>query len=301
MNKSVGAVQAAFSSIFFGFIPFFALPLYELGYTSDLTLFYRFFTAAVLMGLFLFAKGKSFAISFKSLCSIMLHGANYFIIALFLFLALRYADSGLVTTVFYTNPIFVLLLSAVFFREKLECYKIVLICLTSLGVGLLSGFFSGNIAISMLGLVLSLLAGLGYAVYIVLLMKLPARDVSREVFSFYLFLFGTLASLVHMLFSGNFFIASTVDEWMYILGSALITGVASNMLLIYALPQIGTVFVAIIGVLEPLTAVFIGIFYFGEGMTLEKAFGILIVGCAIILLSVIPKLRKNNILKNSSV
>ena len=58
MNKSVGAVQAAFSSIFFGFIPFFALPLYELGYTSDLTLFYRFFTAAVLMGLFLFAKEK---------------------------------------------------------------------------------------------------------------------------------------------------------------------------------------------------------------------------------------------------
>lgn len=295
MNKSVGAVQAAFSSIFFGFIPFFALPLYALGYTSDLTLFYRFFTAAVLMGLFLFAKRKSVAISFKSLCSIMLHGANYFIIALFLFLALRYADSGLVTTVFYTNPIFVLLLSAVFFRERLECYKIVLICLTSFGVGLLSGFFSGNIAISMLGLVLGLLAGLGYAVYIVLLMKLPARDVSREVFSFYLFLFGALTSLVYMLFSGNFFIASTIDEWMYILGSALITGVASNMLLIYALPQIGAVFVAIIGVLEPLTAVFIGIFYFGERMTYEKAFGILIVACAIILLSVIPNLRKNNI------
>lgn len=187
-QKNFGLVQAGFSSIFFGCIPFFTLPLYEVGYTSDLTLFYRFFVASLFMGLFLVLTKKSFAISFKSLCSIMLHGANYFFIALFLFLALRYADSGLVTTIFYTNPIFVLLLSVLFFHEKLELYKLVLILITSFGVALLSGFFSEGLVISFSGLVLSLLAGIGYAVYIILLIKLPAHDVSREVFSFYLWL-----------------------------------------------------------------------------------------------------------------
>ncbi len=194
-QKSFGFIQAGFSSIFFGCIPFFTLPLYEAGYTSDLTLFYRFFVASVFMGIFLVLTKKSFAISFKSLCCIMLHGANYFFIALFLFLALRYADSGLVTTIFYTNPIFVLLLSVLFFHEKLEVYKLVLILITSFGVGLLSGFFSEGLVISFSGLVLSLLAGIGYAVYIILLIKLPAHDVSREVFSFYLFLFGALTAL----------------------------------------------------------------------------------------------------------
>lgn len=293
--KNFGIIQAAFSSIFFGCIPFFTLPLYEAGYTSDLTLFYRFFVASVFMGLFLLVKRESFAISFRSLCSIMLHGANYFIIALFLFLALRYADSGLVTTIFYTNPIFVLLLSVIFFHEKLELYKLVLIVITSFGVGLLSGFFSGGVVISFSGLVLSLLAGIGYAVYIMLLIKLPAHDVSREVFSFYLFLFGALTALIYMLYFGNFIFAATVHEWTNICGSALITGVVSNILLIYALPKIGPVLTVIIGVMEPLTAVFIGIIHFGEDMTFEKFLGILIVVAAIILLTVIPNLRKNNI------
>lgn len=294
-HKNFGLVQAGLSSIFFGCIPFFTLPLYEVGYTSDLTLFYRFFVASVFMALFLLLTRKSFVISFKSLCSIMLHGANYFIIALFLFLALRYADSGLVTTIFYTNPVFVLLLSVLFFHEKFELYKLVLILITCFGVGLLSGFFSGDIVISFSGLMLSLLAGAGYAVYIVLLIKLPAHDVSREVFSFYLFLFGALTAFVYMLFFGNFILAKTVHEWTNIAGSALITGVVSNILLIYALPKIGPVLTVIIGVLEPLTAVFIGIIHFGEEMTLEKAIGILIVVCAIILLTVIPNLRKNRV------
>lgn len=294
-SKNFGLIQAGFSSIFFGCIPFFTLPLYEVGYTSDLTLFYRFFVASVFMGLFLVLTRKSFAISFKSLCSIMLHGANYFIIALFLFLALRYADSGLVTTIFYTNPVFVLLLSVVFFHEKLELYKLVLIVITCFGVALLSGFFSGGMVISFSGLVLSLLAGIGYAVYIILLIKLPAHDVSREVFSFYLFLFGALTAFLYMLCFGSFILAATVNEWTNILGSALITGVVSNLLLIYALPKIGAVYTVIIGVLEPLTAVFIGIIHFGEEMTLEKGIGIIIVVCAIILLTVIPNLRRNSI------
>jgi drug/metabolite transporter (DMT)-like permease len=247
------------------------------------------------MGIFLVLTKKSFAISFKSLCCIMLHGANYFFIALFLFLALRYADSGLVTTIFYTNPIFVLLLSVLFFHEKLEVYKLVLILITSFGVGLLSGFFSEGLVISFSGLVLSLLAGIGYAVYIILLIKLPAHDVSREVFSFYLFLFGALTALLYMLLFGKFIFAATMPEWINILGSALVTGVISNMLLISALPKIGAVPTVIIGVLEPLTAVFIGILHFGENMTFEKALGIIIVVCAIILLTVIPNLQKNSI------
>lgn len=295
MAKNIGIVQALLSAVFFGFIPFFTLPLYELNYTSELTLFYRFSVAAVFMGLFLLYKRKNIAVPFKSLCSVMLHGANYFFIALFLFLALRYADSGVVTTIFYTNPIFVLLLSVFFFREKLEMYKVVLILAATFGVGMLSGFFTGNVSISLTGLFFSFLAGFGYAVYIVLLMKLPAADVSREVFSFYLFLFGAATSFVYLLFTGNFFVASSCAEWGYIIGSAMVTGVISNMLLVYALPKVGTVYVAILGVMEPLTAVFVGVVYFNEEMTLGKAAGICIVVCAIILLTVIPRLRKNSI------
>lgn len=295
-QKNIGAIQALLGAVFFGFIPFFTLPLYDLGYTSDLTLFYRFFTAAVLMAVFLCFKRQNIRVSLKSMASILLHGANYFFIALFLFLALRYADSGIVTTIFYTNPIFVLLLSVFFFKEKLEAYKVVLILVTSFGVALLSGFFSGGVSISFTGLLFSFLAGLGYAVYIVLLLKLPANDVSREVFSFYLFFFGALTSFVYMLlFTDNLFLAKTGTEWMYILGSALITGVVSNILLIYALPKVGTVYASILGVMEPLTAVFIGVTVFGEEMTLIKFIGIVIVVSAIILLTLIPKMRKNTI------
>ena len=119
-DRNLGAIQAIFSSIFFGFIPFFTLPLYEIGFTSDLTLFYRFGTAGIIMAVFLLVKRKSFAITRNSLFSLALHGTNYFLIALFLFLALGFADSGIVTTIFYTNPVFVLLLSIFFFKRTLR-------------------------------------------------------------------------------------------------------------------------------------------------------------------------------------
>lgn len=294
-EHNLGAIQAIFSSIFFGFIPFFTLPLYELGFTSDLTLFYRFGTACLIMGIILFFKKQSFAITRSSLLSLALHGTNYFLIALFLFLALSYADSGIVTTIFYTNPVFVLLLSIFFFKERLEFYKLVLILCTSFGVAMLSGMLSSHINISMLGMLFSLLAGIGYAVYIILLMKLPATDLKRDVFSFYLFLFGALSSGIYTLISGNMLFPTEYKAWYNIFGSALITGVISNLLLIYALPKIGTVFVAIFGVMEPLTAVFIGILVFNEEMNMVKALGILIIVISIILLTIIPKLRGNTI------
>lgn len=294
-ERNLGAVQAIFSSIFFGFIPFFTLPLYELGFTSDLTLFYRFGTACLIMGIILFFKKQSFAITRSSLLSLALHGTNYFLIALFLFLALSYADSGIVTTIFYTNPVFVLLLSIFFFKERLEFYKLVLILCTSFGVAMLSGMLSSHINISVLGMLFSLLAGIGYAVYIILLMKFPATDLKRDVFSFYLFLFGALSSGIYTLISGNMLFPTEYKAWYNIFGSALITGVISNLLLIYALPKIGTVFVAIFGVMEPLTAVFIGILVFNEEMNMVKALGILIIVISIILLTIIPKLRGNTI------
>ena len=160
---------------------------------------------------------------------------------------------------------------------------------------MLSGVFSGQINISVPGMTYSLLAGLGYAFYIILLMKFPASDLDRDVFSFYLFLFGALSSGIYTLNSGNMFFPTEFKAWYNILGSAFITGVVSNLLLIYALPKIGTVFVAIFGVMEPLTAVFIGIIVFNEEMNIIKALGILVIVISIILLTIIPKLRGNKI------
>ncbi len=294
-QRQLGAIQAIFASIFFGFIPFFTIPLYELGFTSDLTLFYRFGTACLIMGVILLIKRQSFAITRSSLYSLALHGTNYFLIALFLFLALSTSDSGIVTTIFYTNPVFVLVLSVFFFKERLELYKLVLILCTSFGVAMLSGVLTSQVNISVQGMIFSLLAGLGYAFYIILLMKFPASDLNRDVFSFYLFLFGALSSGIYTAFSGNMFFPTEFKAWYNIFGSAFITGVVSNLLLIYALPKIGTVFVAIFGVMEPLTAVFIGILVFNEEMNMIKALGIIVIVISIMLLTIIPKLCRNKI------
>ena len=104
-------------------------------------------------------------------------------------------------------------------------------------------------------------------------------------FTFWIVFFGLLALLVYTLFIGEpLEPLRTPLEWASALQLALLPTVLSLYFINIAIEHIGSTPTAIMGAVEPVTAVCIGVCIFGESFTLRLAIGIVLILFAVILL-----------------
>ena len=78
-------------------------------------------------------------------------------------------------------------------------------------------------------------------------------------------------------------------SWFYVGWLAIVPAIMALVLMVYAAKWVGSTTTAILGALEPLTAVLIGIFVFGEQFTLTLAIGIVLILAAVTIIVVKPK------------
>ncbi len=290
-RKCAGVLEALLSAGLFGLIPFFFLPLYNTGFTTESSIFFRFLFATLIMMLIALVKKQNIRISFKNLVSISVIAFTYYVAALGLFSALTYMPSGIVTTIFFTNPIFVMILAIFFLKERLEPYKVVFSLITCGGVALLSGFFDNMEHVDITGIFLSTFAGIAYAFYIMGLYKIQVDNVSKEILSFYLFIVSTSLAGMYAFSTDTFMLPRSSYDWFMLASSGLVTAVMANILLMSAIVKIGSVLSSILGAMEPITAVVVGIIVFHEAVNAHVIIGIVIVIVSVVLLTVIPMFR----------
>ena len=77
-------------------------------------------------------------------------------------------------------------------------------------------------------------------------------------------------------------------QWLYVFLLALIPTVCSNLTFVWAVQRIGSTPSAIMGALEPLTAVIVGALALGEELSAGQELGIVIVLIAVLLLVLSP-------------
>jgi multidrug transporter EmrE-like cation transporter len=85
--------------------------------------------------------------------------------------------------------------------------------------------------------------------------------------------------------------------WFYVGWLALVPGIFALVLMVYAAKYVGSTATAILGALEPLTAVLIGLFVFGEPFTVFLAVGIVLILAAVVLVALAKQKKqteKNN-------
>ena len=75
------------------------------------------------------------------------------------------SSAAVAAILMYTSPIFVTLLSAIFFKEKLTKIKLIALILAIVGCALVSGIAGGVVKPSLAGIMLGLGSGIGYALY----------------------------------------------------------------------------------------------------------------------------------------
>ncbi len=280
MNRFKGVLYGISTSVTFGLIPLFTLPLMGRGMVYDSILFYRFFFASIALGTVMLIKKESFRIEWKDLPVFILLAVFYTFSSLFLLYGYGYMGAGVATTLHFTYPVFVTLLMFFIFRERTSLVTWVAIILAVCGVALLS-LPSTGMSADVKGIVIVILSAVAYGSYIVGVNKSRVRNMNSRKLAFYVFIFTTLIFGGKTVVSNDFQLPPDLSSVGIMVLLAVLPTVVSNITLVLAVQNIGGTLTSVLGALEPLTAVCIGVLVFGEDFTLREGFGILLVLVAV--------------------
>lgn len=272
-----GFLFAALSAICYGTNPLGALHLYAQNYSPETVLFYRFFTAALLLFVVILAKGSHFKISFREFGALVAFGFLFAVSSLTYYASFKHMDAGLASTLLFLYPLEVSVLMAVFFKEKIRRWTVISIAVSMSGVALLYRGGDGT-ALSTAGLLLVFASSLSYAVYMVMANRFNLQMGAVKM-TFYAICFCLVFLLLYSVTLGSglppLFTQASSWGWGFMLG--LVPTVLSLIFMVKAVKIIGSTPTAILGALEPVTAVTIGVTVFGEILTGRLILGILLI------------------------
>lgn len=120
MNRKItGAINGAVAAASYGMNPLFALPMYAAGVGVNSVLFYRYAIAVVLYGFWIkLFKKDSLKITLKEFFPLLFLGLFFSASSLTLFMAFHYIEAGIACTILFVYPLFVAVIMALFFKEK---------------------------------------------------------------------------------------------------------------------------------------------------------------------------------------
>lgn len=280
--KAKGYILGSIAAASYGMNPLFALPLYKAGMDPDSVLFFRYLFAIPLLGIMIKARGRTFKIQRKETFPLIIMGLLVALSSLTLFLSYNYMAAGIASTLLFVYPIMVALIMAMVFKEKLALQTIVCMLLALGGIGLLYKSEDGS-TLSLIGTLLVFASSLSYAIYIVGINQTSLKNVATLKVTFYVLLFGLSLFVTRLLYSG---VLNTPDQW-YLWGNLLALAVfptaISFLCTTGAIQYIGSTPTAILGALEPVTAIFFGIAVFGESLTVRESIGLVMIIVAVTL------------------
>lgn len=273
--KLRGYMLGTLSAVSYGLIPIFILPIKQAHFSVDVTLFYRFFFSALLVGGYLLYSKESFKINKKETLILAVLGICYALSSEFLFLGYDFLTPGIASTVLFIYPVIVALIMFFFYKEKLNRLSIVSLLFAFAGVIVLCLKESG-LEINFTGLGIVMLSSLFYALYMVIVNKSDLK-VSGFKLSFYSMLFTSLFFMTKTGLEGQSLTIPSLSLFFNFLIFAFLTTVISSLCLVYAIKYIGSTPTAILGALEPVVAVMVSVLMFHEKFTQNLFIGITLI------------------------
>lgn len=269
----------------YGTNPLFAMPLYGEGMSVDSVLFYRYAIATVMLSALMLVKGEPFRVRRADILALAGAGILFALSSLLLFASYNYMDVGIASTILFVYPVFVAILMASFFRERISRITLLAIALALVGIALLSQGEGegGTSSVSVTGIILVILSSLSYAIYMVAINKSRLRHISSLQMTFYSLVFGSLLFIVRLGFLTDLQMPPGAMSWACITSLGIFPTIISLLAMTVAIHDIGSTPTAILGALEPVTGLIIGIAMFGETLTGQSVSGILLILVAVTL------------------
>ena len=282
-ERSRGYVLGAIAAASYGLNPLFALPLYGVGMSPDSVLFYRYVLAVVMLGALMLFRRQSFALTRHDILPLAVMGVLFALSSLLLFQSYNLMDAGIASTILFVYPVMVAVIMAVGFHERVTAGTVFSIALACGGIGLLYKGGDGA-TLSLVGVLLVFLSALAYAVYIVGVNRSSLKNLSTEKLTFYSLLFGSLVYVVRLRGGADLQAIPSPLMWVNAVSLALFPTIVSLVTMAGAIRRIGSTPTAILGALEPVTALFFGVVVFGEQFTLRIGVGVSLILVAVTLI-----------------
>lgn len=277
----MGTICAIGAAVCYGTNPLGALNLYAEGLGTNSVLFYRFSFALVFITLLLISRHESFKVTKHEFGVLTALGLLFSASSLSLYLAFTRMDAGVASTILFVYPIMTATLMALLFKERITIPTALAIVLSLIGVALL--YWTGNgQTLDTWGVILVLISALTYAIYIIVMNRSRIVMSSFKI-NFFVTAYCLLGILVYSLIIRQPILAvPSLRAWFFVGWLSVVPTIFALVLLVRAAKLVGSTPTAIMGALEPLTAVLIGVLIFREAFT-----GRLLLGIILILLSVI--------------
>jgi drug/metabolite transporter (DMT)-like permease len=272
--NSLGVALIIVSSIGFGLAPTFATFSYRNGGNAVGTLLARFTVATLLMLIVRKVSSRQAKwprpLLFGQL--FLLGALGYFTATILYFTAIQNIDSGLAITIFYCNPVIVVLLSWWLLGNKPS--RIIVWCLVStlIGVTIAAGQVGNADTVSV---ILVLIVAVEYAFYMIISSKvLPKVDLFTGVT---IVMFGAASSFaIYALFapsSVEVIFPNAINGWVSVLMLAVVATVIPTATLYAGMNLIGTGKTAVIQTFEPVASILAGVIFLSEPLTLPRIIG----------------------------
>lgn len=282
MNRIKGILYAAVSSSTFGLAPFFSLTLLLAGFSAFEVLSYRWGVATIALTLFGWCSGCSFRLEKKDFLVVLLLSLLRAVTSFSLLIAYQNIATGVASTIHFMYPLAVSLVMMYFFQEKKSLWVMFAVFMSLLGAALLSsGELEAKNGDTIVGLVAACVSVFSYAGYIVGVRMTRAVRINSTVLTCYVMGLGTVLYFIGALTTSGLRLVADGYTWLIILGLALPATAISNITLVRAIKYAGPTLTSILGAMEPLTAVLIGVFVFKELFTLNSAIGIILILLAV--------------------
>lgn len=284
MNQSIRATLAVVSgAALWGFISVFVRGLTALGFSSMQIVVLRSVLGCLFLGGFLLVREPAaLRVQVRNLWCFV--GTGLLSLAFFnwcYFTAIRESQASIAVVLLYTSPIFVMLLSAAVFGEKITRKGLLAVALTFIGCVLVAGPAGG---LTLRVLLIGLGSGFGYALYSIF-GRFALRHYGSLAVTFYTMAFSLLAVVP---LAGPAQTVALVMErpqaLIWAAGIALFCTVLPYILYTWGLGRMPAGRAAVLATIEPVVGALLGFFAYGEPMGAAKLAGMALILSAVLLL-----------------
>ncbi len=286
-NSSKAVVSVLLAGILWGVINIFVKTLSAHGLDALQISAIRMVVAAVIFPLVVLIKDPSkMKIRLKDFWIFV--GTGIISIVLFntcYFYTMINSQASVAVVLLYTSPVFVMLLSALIFKEKITLQKIIALILTVAGCVLVAGVIGGTYTITPFVILTGIASGLFYALYSIFgnfgLRRYDPSTVTAWTFLFAVVVavpLGKVGKTVAVLRQEPVLI-------LYAVGIGVVSTILPYFFYTWGLNRMDPSKAAIIVAVEPLVGAVIGMTVFHEPHNILKLIGISLIIAAIVLLN----------------
>lgn len=285
-------ISTILAGVLWGCISLFLKTLTAAGLTSLQVMLVRAILSAIMLLVFLLIKDRSLLkIKLRDLWMFVGTGViSLTFFSLCYFKTILEIGTSVAVILLYTSPIFVLILSMVLFKEKINFVKVLALVMTFTGCILVAGVLGGGeSAITAKGFGIGLCAGFGYALYSIF-SRFALKKYNSLTVTFYTFVFSGISLLPFITkgteINGVMNVVTKGTEIIVIcaLGISLFCTVLPYILYTYGLSGLDNGKAAILVTVEPLVGTLVGFFVWKEEVSVVKVVGILLIFAAVIML-----------------